>query len=144
MAELLLSLDPTSIAPSEYIAQFKQYIQQFEFDQLISLINNTSAVDGTSSSNSSSSSSNSSSHDGTNRDGDDSKHHYSFYVHLQDLIHYNSSFAYTLLYHPKLLLPILEKSLKDVQLEVLSHPSFKTKTSKVSLRKTMSIHTYIY
>ena len=61
-------------------------------------------------------------------------------TYLQDLIHYNSSFAYTLLYHPKLLLPILE----DVQLEVLNHPSFKNKTSKVSLRKTMSIHTYIY
>jgi len=124
MAELLLSLDPTSIAPSEYKAQFKQFIQQFEFNQLLHLINTATDDDDDGAC--------SSSHDGSKfKGGDTSKHHHSFYVQVQDLIHFNSSFAYTILYHPKLLSPVLELSLKELQQEVLSHPSFKTKAGKV-------------
>jgi DNA helicase MCM9 len=99
MAEILLTLDPKSVSPKEYREQFRQFLEEFEFEQVESLL----LIDCP------------------------SEQHHSFVLHFDDLVQFDSALSHIVLYHPRLILPIIEESLMELQFALYQHPSFEEK-----------------
>lgn len=93
MAEFLLSFDPKSLSPEDYRVKFCEFIEEYEFEQLQRLIVQQTDADA----------------------------HHSFYVHCHDLIHFDCALAYTVFHYPKLLLPVFEEALDELQRELQHH-----------------------
>lgn len=99
MAEILLSFDPKTLSPEQYRTKFREFIEEYEFEQLQTLLVLVCPSD----------------------------EHHSFTIHVPDFIHYDSALAYTLLNHPRLLLPVFEEALTELQCAVQQHPAFERK-----------------
>lgn len=128
MAELLLSLDPKTILPIQYQSKLKEFIELYEFEQVCKLILSNSKNQ------------NSINYSAISNPINYNKDHYSFYIHYQDLIHYDSVFAYLLIYHPKLLLPILEVALVEYQCMLINHNDFKLKYKRKHYEAKSNCH----
>lgn len=99
MAEFLLNIDPRTLSPDQYRSKFQDFIEEYEFAQLQTLLLLSSP----------------------------SAQHHSFLINYQDLVHYDSALGFTVLHHPALMLPILNEALMIVQFAVQKHPAFETK-----------------
>ena len=99
MAEILINFDPRTLSPDQYRGKFREFIEEYEFAQLQTLLLLSSP----------------------------SAQHHSFVINYQDLIHYDSALGFSVLHHPALLLPILNEALTELQFAVYQHPAFEAK-----------------
>ena len=99
MAEILINFDPRTLSPDQYRGKFREFIEEYEFTQLQTLLLLSSP----------------------------SAQHHSFVINYQDLIHYDSALGFSVLHHPALLLPILNEALTELQFAVYQHPAFEAK-----------------
>jgi DNA helicase MCM9 len=108
MAEFLVSFDPKSLAPEQYRRKFVEFVEQYELDQLQKLLLRNCTAD----------------------------EHYSFEVAASDLVHYDSALSYSLLHHPRLLIPIFKEAVLELQYVVHQHPAFQSKHGQKGKLKT--------
>lgn len=99
MAEILLNLDPRALSPDQYRSKFREFIEEYEFPQLQSLLLLICP----------------------------SAQYHSFFINFQDLIHFDSALGFSVLHHPTLLVPILDEALSELQFSVYQHPAFEAK-----------------
>ena len=99
MAEELISSDPQSITNAQYQNALRGFIEECQFTQLESLVLLPAA----------------------------SSQHFSFYVSSNELIDHDPALGYTVIHHPKLLLPIFEAALIEAQRLLVKHSAFSRK-----------------
>ena len=121
MADFLADFDPKSQPPAYYRGKFRVFLEEFELDQVESLLLQTHVAQSVASSSSSSGM------DGFAIGTADVSHHYSVTINFQDLTHFDPGLAYCVLHHPKLLLPIFEEALDELQVALSGHPAFRDK-----------------
>eukprot|EP01038_Epipyxis_sp_PR26KG_P007770 gene7770-10556_t len=67
--------------------------------------------------------------------------HFSFHIICQDIIDFDPVIAYMILHFPKLLIPLFEDVLVELQSQIIQHPSFKRKIQSVDLSSNLSTPT---
>lgn len=99
MANYVVDNDPRSIAPDQYRQLFRTYLEEHEFEQITILLLRQGGPE----------------------------EHYSVVVNTESFVKYDYALAHYVLNHPKLLIPIFEEALIEVQSFVADHPSFESK-----------------
>ena len=97
MAEFLVKGDPKIVTPDAYRALFVSFLETRELEKVEELLLRDKTSKGA----------------------------YSFVVSSDSLVHHDPSLAYTMLHHPKLLMPIFEDALLELQTRVQQHYLFR-------------------
>jgi DNA helicase MCM9 len=95
MAEYLVDCNPKAIPPDQYKCLFGRFLEEYELLQVQKLL----SLDG----------------------GCDE--HYSVEIQSQDLTHFDSALSYSVLHYPKLLIPLFEEALLELQKEIMKQLS---------------------
>jgi DNA helicase MCM9 len=102
MADLIVSTDPRSVSPLHYRRSLQEFILKCLFRQLEDLVfGPTSAKD-----------------------------HHSFLVKSHDLIDYDPTLGFIVIYHPKLILPLFDQALVEAQNSLIRYHTPVSTTSK--------------
>jgi DNA helicase MCM9 len=95
MAEYLIDCNPKTIPPDRYKDLFRRFLEEYELNQVQKLLSVNGGYD----------------------------EHFSVEIHSQDLTHFDSALSYSVLHYPKLLVPLFEDALLELQKDFVKQPS---------------------
>jgi DNA replicative helicase MCM subunit Mcm2 (Cdc46/Mcm family) len=112
MADFLLTSDPKSITPVQYRKILQEFIEERLHVELEELVLRYSGP----------------------------SEHATFEVKCHDLIDFDPSLGFSVIHHPKLLLPIFDEAIFQAQTNLCNHPSLEAKCGR---KGTAKIHCHI-